>query len=162
MRSLTSLTLTESVFKIPEAKEIIVKPVMSNISYIKPKEHVDKVKKVLKVSSSRAVGEETFDYFFKHEIEWGFKMAKTRMGKSYEEINYAIRPAKCIERKMLCEAFRKLSVFGDVKNYRYIGFGSPFFNDFYLFHKNLSINNMICIEKHEEDKERFELEIKKL
>lgn len=78
-----------------------------------------------------------------------------RLTKSYEKINYSIRPAKCIERKMLCDAFRRLSPFGGVKKYRYIGFGSPFFADFYLFHKMLEIENMISIEKNEEDKERF-------
>lgn len=78
------------------------------------------------------------------------------MTKSYEKINYSIRPAKCMERKMLCETFRRLSPFGEVKKYRYVGFGSPFFCDFYLFHKMLSIKNMICIEKYIDDKKRFE------
>lgn len=78
------------------------------------------------------------------------------MIKSYDKINYSIRPAKCIERKMLCEVFRMLSPFGEVKKYRYVGFGSPFFTDFYFFHKNLGITNMISIEKNEEDRKRFE------
>ncbi len=81
------------------------------------------------------------------------------MSKSYKKVNYSIRPAKSIERKMFCEAFRKLSVFGTVEKYRYIGFGSTYFSDFYLFHKNLGIKNMISIEKNEEDKDRFEFNI---
>jgi len=76
--------------------------------------------------------------------------------KSYEKIDYSVRPAKCIERKMLCDIFRKLAPFGEVKKYRYIGFGSPFFADFYLFHKMLGIEDMISIEKNKEDKDRFE------
>ena len=76
--------------------------------------------------------------------------------KSYEKINYSIRPAKCIERKMLCEAFRRLSVFGKVESYKYVGFGSTYFSDFSLFHRSLNINNMISIEKDENNKERFE------
>jgi hypothetical protein len=55
------------------------------------------------------------------------------MSSSYRKINYTLRPAKNIERKMLCEAFHKLHPFGKVQNYRYIGFGSTYFSDFILF-----------------------------
>ncbi|WP_135556456.1 O-methyltransferase [Paenibacillus cymbidii] len=75
---------------------------------------------------------------------------------SYERINYSIRPSKAIERKMLCESFRKLDEFAALETYRYIGFGSTFFSDFILFHKNLGITNMISIEKDIENQERFE------
>lgn len=78
------------------------------------------------------------------------------MSGSYEKINYSIRPAKCIERKMLCEAFLRLSIFGKIENYRYIGFGSTFFSDFALFHKFLNICNMVSIEKDVAKKDRFE------
>ena len=70
---------------------------------------------------------------------------------SYEKINYSLRPAKAIERKMLCEAFRCLTPFATVQSYRYVGFGSPYFSDFALFHKNL-----ISIEKDIENEERFD------
>jgi hypothetical protein len=63
------------------------------------------------------------------------------MAGSYEKINYSLRPAKSIERKMLCDAFRRLSAFGKVENYQYIGFGSTYFSDFSLFHKALGISN---------------------
>ncbi len=75
---------------------------------------------------------------------------------SYEKIDYRVRPAKCIERKMLCEVFRRLSSFEKIENYKYIGFGSTYFNDFLLFHKALNIKKMISIEKDERNKERFE------
>ena len=75
---------------------------------------------------------------------------------SYRKINYRVRPAKSIERKMLCDALRRLSFFESVENYRYIGFGSTTFADFVLFHKILGVKDMISIEKREEDKERFE------
>lgn len=75
---------------------------------------------------------------------------------SYERINYSIRPAKSIERKMLCESFRKLEEFAALETYRYIGFGSTFFSDFILMHKNLGIDNMISIEKDIDNQERFE------
>lgn len=78
------------------------------------------------------------------------------MKSSYERINYSIRPAKCIERKMLCESFRRLSIFGKVESYSYVGFGSTYFSDFSLFHRALNINNMISIERDEKQKDRFE------
>jgi hypothetical protein len=77
------------------------------------------------------------------------------MKSSYEFINYSIRPAKCIERKMLCDTFRKLSIFAKVETYGYVGFGSTFFSDFSLFHRALNITNMISIEKDEEKQGRF-------
>lgn len=77
------------------------------------------------------------------------------MASSYERINYSLRPAKQIERKMLVEAFRKLAEFGALDSYRYIGFGSIYFSDFSLVHKALGIPEMISIEKDEDVKERF-------
>ena len=75
---------------------------------------------------------------------------------SYSKINYRVRPAKSIQRKMLCDAFLRLSFFEPVENYRYVGFGSTTFVDFILFHKILGIKDMISIEKNEKDKARFE------
>lgn len=77
------------------------------------------------------------------------------MPSSFENVNYGLRPAKNIERKMLCEAFRRLSVFGEVASYRYIGFGSTYFTDFVLLHKALGITNMLSIEREVAKKERF-------
>ena len=47
---------------------------------------------------------------------------------------------------MLCEALWHLSPFGDLKTYRYVGFGSYYFADFSLFHKQLGVSNMVSIE----------------
>lgn len=77
------------------------------------------------------------------------------MPGSYELINYALRPAKCIERKMLCEASRKLSEFAHLDSFRYIGFGSTYFSDFALFHRLLGIRNMVSIERDVANRERF-------
>jgi len=68
------------------------------------------------------------------------------MTASYRKIDYRIRPAKSIERKMLAESFRKLSEFGKLSDYRYLGFGSLYFSDFTLFHKMLGLEHMISIE----------------
>jgi len=78
------------------------------------------------------------------------------MSKSYIKINYNLRPAKSVERKMLCEALRRLIFFSDLTKYKYVGFGSTFFTDFLLIHKSLGINDLTSIEKEEEDKDRFE------
>ncbi len=68
------------------------------------------------------------------------------MPGSGEHVDYSIRPAKHVERKMMCEAFRRLSALGPVKDYRYVGLGSFYFADFVLFHKSLGITNMCSIE----------------
>ena len=78
------------------------------------------------------------------------------MPGGYEIINYSIRPAKSIERKMLCEAFRRLSEFGSLDSYRYLGFGSTYFSDFALFYRLLGLRNMISIEKDAANSQRFE------
>ena len=75
---------------------------------------------------------------------------------SYEIVNYSLRPAKNIERKMFCEAFRRLVELGKLESYRYIGFGSTFFADFSLFHKSLGIGNSISMEKDTINEKRFQ------
>jgi len=74
---------------------------------------------------------------------------------SYESINYTLRPAKHIERKMMLDVFRSLGTFDSVAAYRYIGFGSIYFSDFYLVHKHLGITDMISIEKDSNNEKRF-------
>lgn len=78
------------------------------------------------------------------------------MSASYRRINYALRPAKAVERKMLCETFRRLHPFARIESYRYVGFGSIYFSDFYLFHRALGISDMLSIEKDQHAKECFE------
>lgn len=78
------------------------------------------------------------------------------MSRSYERINYSLRPAKTVERKMMVEAFRRFSEFRLVDTYRYIGFGSTYFSDFQLIHKSLNIQVMKSIERDVENKARFE------
>jgi len=76
--------------------------------------------------------------------------------ESFEKINYSLRISKNIERKMIAEVLKRLTVFDKIENYKYIGLGSTFFSDFSLFHKVLGISNMISIERAEDKKERFE------
>ena len=65
---------------------------------------------------------------------------------SFEKIDYSLRPAKNIERKMLCEAFARLSRIASLRSYRYVGLGSIGFYDFSLFHRHLGIRDMISVE----------------
>lgn len=77
------------------------------------------------------------------------------MGKSFEEIDYRLRPSKNIERKMMTDMLGRLTHIRPLRDYRYIGFGSTYFSDHRLFHKELGINNMISIEQVFQDEERF-------
>ena len=78
------------------------------------------------------------------------------MASSYRQINYSLRPAKAIERKMLCEAFQRLYPFAKIETYRYVGFGSIYFSDFYLFHNALGMDDMLSIEKDAHARKCFE------
>ncbi len=77
------------------------------------------------------------------------------MPPSYRAINYGVRPAKAVERKMMGEAFRRLHPFQRIEEYRYVGFGSIYFADFQLVHCALGVEDMVSIEKDEEAEECF-------
>lgn len=70
--------------------------------------------------------------------------------ESWEKFDYALRPAKSIERRMLADTFAHLSAIQPISDYSYIGFGSVSFLDFSLFHRRLGTTKMISIEKHED------------
>lgn len=76
------------------------------------------------------------------------------MVSSSRKINYSLRPAKQIERKMLVESLRRLNEFQRIEHYRYIGFGSFYFADFLLIHKSLGISDMLSIEREKSITER--------
>ncbi len=68
--------------------------------------------------------------------------------RSYEKFNYALRPSKQVERKLIIETLHYLghNAGYSTKDYAYVGFGSVYYTDFILFHKYLYINDMICVE----------------
>lgn len=68
---------------------------------------------------------------------------------SFDSVNYAIRPNKAVERKLVFSALRKLASFLDISEYRYIGFGSLWFVDFTMAHRLLGISSMVSIEQNE-------------
>jgi hypothetical protein len=74
---------------------------------------------------------------------------------SYTKIDYSLRPAKSIERKMLIELLRRLDRSASLRHYRYVGFGSPYFADFALIHRALGVQEMVSIEREVGDEARF-------
>jgi hypothetical protein len=80
-----------------------------------------------------------------------------KVAGSFENINYRLRPAKNVERKMMADIFQRLPHIRPLKDYKYIGFGSTFFSDIRLIHRRLGIKDIISIEREESDEPRFEL-----
>jgi len=78
------------------------------------------------------------------------------MSKSGDKINYAIRPAKGIERKLIGDALLGLVLGFGSQRYTYIGFGSKYFVDFMFFHRHLHIEKMVSIELDEQNKSIYE------
>lgn len=74
---------------------------------------------------------------------------------SYRDVNYALRPAKNIERKMIAEVLRRLERVETLSEYQYVGFGSIFFADYRLFHRTFGMEDMISIEGNEDDEARI-------
>jgi hypothetical protein len=68
--------------------------------------------------------------------------------RSFDKVNYLLRPSKQVERKLFIEALHCLGQAGyKISKYTYVGLGSVFYADFILFHKYLYIDNMICAEE---------------
>lgn len=67
--------------------------------------------------------------------------------QSYRKVAYDVRPAKQVERRMLIDAFHRLSSAGfPIADYQYTGMGSVYFVDFILFHKLLGLNKLLSVE----------------
>lgn len=66
--------------------------------------------------------------------------------RSFETINYMLRPNKNVERKLIASTFAELRQQFPIPEYRYVGFGSMWFSDFVLMHKTLGISDMVTIE----------------
>lgn len=77
------------------------------------------------------------------------------MANSGRKIDYRLRPAKNIERKMIRDVLLRLSSFGIFSEYQYVGFGSKYFVDFVLMHKYLGIDEMISIEADSTNRNRY-------
>ena len=79
------------------------------------------------------------------------------MTSTLNRVLYALRPAKNIERKMMCDVFKLLGRISTLNRYRYVGMGGLGFHDHALFHQRLGIRDMISIEENVHWKERMRL-----
>lgn len=82
-------------------------------------------------------------------------MSEQREKRSFEYVNYMLRPKKQIERKIIIEILQELKKEIPLSKYLYIGFGSIYYYDFILFHKILNMNNLLSIDD-KSTKKRFE------
>ena len=73
------------------------------------------------------------------------------MSGSFARVNYQLRPAKGVERRMMADAFLRLRPFGSVESYRYVGMGSVYFADFTLFHTVCGFTSLVSIEEAEDE-----------
>lgn len=68
---------------------------------------------------------------------------------SFDVVNYSLRPNKSIQRSIVFEGLRQLGGVLDHQHLLYIGFGSIWFTDFQIAHKELRIDDMISIEAND-------------
>lgn len=69
--------------------------------------------------------------------------------RSFDLVNYSLRPNKAIQRHLAFEAVRILQDRLELKDLMYIGLGSIWFTDFQIAHKFLGIRDMISMEEDE-------------
>lgn len=67
---------------------------------------------------------------------------------------YHLRPNKYVDRRLFLNAIDRVGQLFELKNHRYIGFGSYLFDDFKLFHDRLNIDKMISLENNSDNFER--------
>ena len=78
------------------------------------------------------------------------------MSASGNSINYDIRTSKSVERRMILSVVKELFKSVAYSERRYIGFGSTYFTDFKLFHKELHFDKLISFELEESLRLRVE------
>ena len=70
-----------------------------------------------------------------------------KITESYRTVQYDLRPAKQVERRMLVDAFQRLTIAGfPIPDYQYTGMGSIYFVDFAIFHRYLGLKRMWSVE----------------
>lgn len=77
------------------------------------------------------------------------------MPASYRLVNFRLRPAKAVERKLFVEVCGRMSAFSNILGFRYVGLGSPFFNDFIMLHRRYGMRHLICVEREVQHTDRF-------
>ena len=81
------------------------------------------------------------------------------MSPAFERIDYSIRPAKQVERRLIIECLSALRGPFNLDRYRYVGFGSLWFMDSLLVHEHLGVANQVSIEKNVTSRSRFEFNL---
>ena len=65
---------------------------------------------------------------------------------SFDVVNYSLRPSKNIQRQLVVEGVGTLRTHLELDRLVYVGFGSVWFTDFVLAHRQLGVDDMISIE----------------
>src|SRR4051812_29461662 len=73
---------------------------------------------------------------------------------SFHTVNFAVRPNKSVERKLVFEALRALDPPFSFKRFRYLGLGGIWFTDFVLAHRTLRIDHFHSVQEHSSKAER--------
>ena len=60
---------------------------------------------------------------------------------------YQLRPNKAVDRELFLGLLVRLAPILRLEEYRYVGMGGPFLEDFRLIHSRLGIRDMVCIER---------------
>lgn len=60
---------------------------------------------------------------------------------------YHLRPNKAVERNLFLDLLARIGRYENISEYRYIGLGGPFLEEFKLIHAALRIEKMVCIEE---------------
>ena len=68
---------------------------------------------------------------------------------------YKLRPNKAVDRELFLGMLARLAASLKLENYRYVGLGGPFLEDFRLIHARLAIKDMVCIEMEKEVREKY-------
>lgn len=66
---------------------------------------------------------------------------------SFDHVNYAIRPNKAVERKIIFSNLTTLSSRLPLADFQYVGLGSMWFVDFNIAHRALGITRMTSLER---------------
>ena len=68
---------------------------------------------------------------------------------SGSSLPYRLRPNKAVDRELFLGLLSRIAAKLRVEDYRYIGLGGPFLEDFRLVHARLGIDDLVCVEAEE-------------
>src|SRR5947207_6828966 len=63
---------------------------------------------------------------------------------------YLLRPTKAVDRELFLSLLSRFNPLLRLNDYKYVGLGGPFLEDFRLIHARIGIHKMDCIEMEEE------------